>query len=176
MNEFLARCVDELAEPVLPDGMTAAEAITELEQIRQQHRDHAADARRYIDRSGANAEARIAQQEVYDRHIARRDHTTKLIRRLRDLCDTQMREYRCNCTLKGWHIGHLPNALPRAPMPRWGQRGSRTARERAETRYRRAVARQQLANDAGYGIPAVRLMRADDRHEIPRPDYREWGR
>lgn len=113
---------------------------------------------------------------------------------IRNMHDPGMREYRCEL-LNGWHIGHLPaaviagertirpltehrrpNAIPQPPMPAWGQDGSRTARERANLRYRRAIGRQQHANDAGYGIPAVRLMRAHDRQQHPRPDYREWGR
>jgi hypothetical protein len=71
MNDYLTRCVDEFTEPVLPAGMTAAEAVTELEQIRQQHRDRAADA------------AITSQPDVFARAVARRNYASALIRRFR---------------------------------------------------------------------------------------------
>lgn len=84
LRDHLATCVDYLGElGPLPPEVTAAQVLAALEPIRQGHRDAAADAKRYANKSGANLEHAKRQAERHTHHAARRDHASRLIRRFR---------------------------------------------------------------------------------------------
>lgn len=82
MNAYLERCVlDRIASPQLPNDMSTAQAVAQLEKLREQRRAAASEARRYMNQAGSNVAAREGQRGAAYLFDQQAKHATALIRR-----------------------------------------------------------------------------------------------